>query len=289
MLIYEEYTTKGIDLVLDFCGFEDCKPKHAFGPAIRENYVLHYISSGTGTFHYKQHTYQLKQGDLFLLKPDELTYYEADDDNPWSYYWLGIGGTRANEYFNFSDINDTGIVYNDHSNSTDSIGKLIKSTIYQANTLPPHPKHKLALYSKIYLILYQLGQISPKQHDSETLERSTQLYLSCKHYINAHYGNELSIQRIADEFAINRSYLTEIFKKHHHLSPKEYLTEVRMKRAKQLLEQTTESIKAISYSVGYHDQLTFSKAYKVYWGESPNKTRQLYELKLNALTPSQTR
>ena len=38
------------DLYLCFCGYEACQPFHSYGPAVRPNYVIHYIISGKGTF-----------------------------------------------------------------------------------------------------------------------------------------------------------------------------------------------------------------------------------------------
>ena len=53
MLIFSELETGTLDLRLDFYGYEDCLPDQFFGPAIRENYVLHYITEGKGYLEYK--------------------------------------------------------------------------------------------------------------------------------------------------------------------------------------------------------------------------------------------
>ena len=87
MLVFSEYQTGTIDLSLSFYGYEECTPNYSFGPAIRDTYVLHYISKGQGKFHYKGKIVDLKEGDFFLLKPDELTFYQADSKEPWAYYW----------------------------------------------------------------------------------------------------------------------------------------------------------------------------------------------------------
>ena len=99
MLVFSEYQTGTIDLSLSFYGYEECTPNYSFGPAIRDTYVLHYITKGKGQFHYKGKIVDLKAGDFFLLKPDELTFYQADSQDPWAYYWLGITGGRAPDYY----------------------------------------------------------------------------------------------------------------------------------------------------------------------------------------------
>lgn len=94
MLVFSEYQTGTIDLALSFYGYEECTPNYSFGPAIRDTYVLHYITKGQGKFHYKGKIVDLKEGDFFLLKPEELTFYQADSKEPWAYYWLGITGGK---------------------------------------------------------------------------------------------------------------------------------------------------------------------------------------------------
>ncbi|VSP06067.1 Msm operon regulatory protein [Streptococcus pneumoniae] len=44
MLVFSEYQTGTIDLALSFYGYEECTPNYSFGPAIRDTYVLHYIT-----------------------------------------------------------------------------------------------------------------------------------------------------------------------------------------------------------------------------------------------------
>ena len=72
------------DLYLCFCGYEACQPFHSYGPAVRPNYVIHYIISGKGIFTIGNRTYRLTAGQGFFLMPNVRTYYEADADDPWT-------------------------------------------------------------------------------------------------------------------------------------------------------------------------------------------------------------
>ena len=86
------------DLYLCFCGYEACQPLHSYGPAVRPNYVIHYIISGKGTFTIGNRTYRLTAGQGFFLMPNVRTYYEADADDPWTYLWIGFDGEKAASY-----------------------------------------------------------------------------------------------------------------------------------------------------------------------------------------------
>ena len=272
MLIFSELETGTLDLRLDFYGYEDCLPDQFFGPAIRENYVLHYITEGKGFLEYKDQKIPLQKGDIFLLIPGEVTYYFADNQTPWSYYWLGISGIKAQEYFNLSSIHDTAYLRSPH---TKALGKFIGTIVKDAERLDESKASQLHVISQLFELMHQLNALSPNL-DQETISPSQKLYREAKHLIDIGYNSQdISIQYIADKLGVHRSYLSSIFKDFHKISPKEYLLEVRMKRAKELLKTTDQPIKIIAYSVGYLDPLHFSKAFRQYYDCSPSQCRTL--------------
>ncbi|KXT79779.1 MSM (multiple sugar metabolism) operon regulatory protein [Streptococcus sp. DD11] len=273
MDFFSEYQTGSIDLGLSFYGYEDCQPAYSFGPAIRDTYILHYIKQGRGQFHYKGRIMDLQAGDFFLLKPNELTFYQADRQEPWSYYWLGISGSRAFDFFSQSQIEDDCYLLAGKDAGSDSAGKIIENLVHFAEQTKSSQLAQLHIMGQLYELMFCLGSIAPKP-DSSKLSPSRQLYLSCKQIIDTQYPlPQLSIQEIATELSVHRSYLTTIFKEQHQSSPKEYLHHVRMHRAKQLLENTRQPIQFIAYSVGFSDPLYFSKAFKKFFSCSPSQMR----------------
>ena len=84
-------------LTVYFCGKESCQPGHYFGPAVRPHYLIHVILEGKGIFQKSGVTYSLKKGDAFLIPPMESTYYQADQEDPWIYAWVGFDGKSCPE------------------------------------------------------------------------------------------------------------------------------------------------------------------------------------------------
>ena len=74
-----------LDLYLGYCGMEKCLPSHSYGPAVRNNYLIHYIIDGEGTYYVNGQSYRLRKNQGFLICPNTLTYYKASKDNPWTY------------------------------------------------------------------------------------------------------------------------------------------------------------------------------------------------------------
>ena len=54
MSVFSEYQTDTIDLALDFYGYEDCPKNYEFGPSVRDNFVLHFVTKGKGVFHFEK-------------------------------------------------------------------------------------------------------------------------------------------------------------------------------------------------------------------------------------------
>ena len=81
-----------VDLNLYQFGWERCEPLHSFGPHIRNHYLFHYIISGKGILHSNGNQYQLQAGMGFLIVPNEVTTYLADEHDPWEYAWIEFDG-----------------------------------------------------------------------------------------------------------------------------------------------------------------------------------------------------
>ena len=76
-------------------GYEKCCPDHQWGPGVRDHYLVHYVSSGEGTYCCGGQTYVLHEGDLFTIFPAQVVEYHAAEKTPWEYYWVGFNGADA--------------------------------------------------------------------------------------------------------------------------------------------------------------------------------------------------
>ena len=87
-----------VELYLAYCGREICEAGHTYGPAVRQEYLLHYVISGKGTFTADGKTTELGAHDAFLIMPEETTVYRADAKEPWSYVWAGCHAGSPSAY-----------------------------------------------------------------------------------------------------------------------------------------------------------------------------------------------
>ena len=98
------------------------------------------------------------------------------------------------------------------------------------------------------------------------------IYLSQKirSYIQQHYTDPaLSVSTLAETFRLNASYMGTLFKKINNQSILQYLIEVRMEAAKELILTSNYRISDVAEMVGYTDVFYFSKRFKKMYGSSP--------------------
>lgn len=92
-------------------------------------------------------------------------------------------------------------------------------------------------------------------------------------YINKNYAEQINLSLLSERFSINNSYLARLFQKELSLKPSEYITDVRLDNACQLLSFTDMSISQISEKVGFSDVYYFSRVFKKSKGITPSQFR----------------
>jgi two-component system response regulator YesN len=95
-------------------------------------------------------------------------------------------------------------------------------------------------------------------------------------YIDNNYQNKISLEETADSIGINASYLSALFKKETGINFQNYLTQVRMEKAKELLKMTNETMMSIAIQVGYQDTRYFSETFYKVVGVKPSIYRKMY-------------
>ncbi len=96
-----------------------------------------------------------------------------------------------------------------------------------------------------------------------------------KRYIYGHYGEELSIELLAEQVYMAPSYLSTVFKKETGQNLSKFIKACRMEKAREMLEDTHEKIVGISEKVGYPNVSYFCQSFREYFGVSPQKYRDM--------------
>ena len=262
-----------VDLGLFQCGREKCSPAHSFGPASRNHYLFHYVLSGTGRLLANDkkgvtREYTIKSLQGFMIFPDQITTYIADNDMPWEYVWIEFDGLRAKAVVEAAGFDFDQPVYKVRSKALREEMMREMNYIVENSSLSP-----LHLIGHLYLFIDYLVRSTEgiSVHHSSNL-RDFYIHEALE-FIDHNFQNDISVEDIADVCGLNRSYFGKIFKEAIGKSPQEFLINYRMIKATELLMLTKLSIGDIGFAVGYDNQLHFSRAFKSVYGISPKQWR----------------
>jgi len=256
------------DLQIIQYGREQCVPGHGFGPCIRNGFLIHYICKGKGRFETENKIYHLKEGQMFLIFPGQVTYYEADRKNPWMYCWVEFSGNYSEQLMNRAGMHRNMPVQS--FANKEAVEGAFHEMINLGNTRFEE------LMSKFWNLINELTR-SYQNPIERSLQEEYVKYT--EDYIRANLRNKISINEIASHIGINRSYLSRLFKKYKNASPQQFIVETKMYTASMLLKNSDKSISEIAQLVGYCDRFEFSKKFKRFFGVSPSvwKKQEFWE------------
>ncbi len=103
------------------------------------------------------------------------------------------------------------------------------------------------------------------------VSRANSLLTKAVEYLEEHYAQEVSLEEVAEFIQISPFYLSKLFKKELGENFSDYLTAIRMKKAKEILVDPLSNIKEASYKVGYKDPNYFARAFKKSFGLTPSE------------------
>ena len=240
--------TPARDIAPIFSGYEACERGHKFGPAAREYYLIHFCLKGKGTLHDKHGSHKVAQGELFVIRPQEITTYVADKSDPWEYSWVAFSGDMANAFDTEKSV----------YTAPSGLGEKVKELSRENVTAPS------AYISLVFELIYRLFR--EKKEESDLAQR-------LKRYIDFNYMNDVSVASLSATFGFERSYLYRVFKEEFGVSIKECLIQARLNQAKALLSEGF-SVAEAALAVGYRDPFGFSRAFKAHFGIPPKALKR---------------
>ena len=248
-------------------GYQKCTPLYKWGTGIRDHYLIHHIIEGKGYYCAGSKTYELKKGDTFIIYPNTQVSYWADKYDPWEYYWVGFSGNDAQMLLKSTDFSyDRPVISINFGN------KLKNALLDIYNAKGNKNYHTVKMTGYLYIVL----SVIIKKSTKKVVQDQNTIYVrQATDFIQYNYSTPITVNDIALSVGISRSQLHRVFINKFNMSPMKFLTDVRIKKACYLLKNTDLSIKSISISVGFLDNLYFSKVFHKAKGISPSKYREM--------------
>jgi AraC-like DNA-binding protein len=230
---------------------------------ILNEYQLLYITRGSGTFtSTSAGTQTIQAGYMFLLFPNEWHTYSPDPETGWNEYWIGFDGRIMDEWVKDGFFPKENPVFNIGLN--EDIISMYKRAIIIAEA--QEASYQQAL-SGIACNLVSMALYLSRNRDfnkSDIASQISQAKIAVHDNISAVTPEELA--RIT---CMSYSKFRKIFKEYTGFAPSQYIQEVRITMAKELLTNTSKSIKQIAIELGYENKDYFFTVFKKVTGSTP--------------------
>ena len=253
-----------------------------------EDYELIVCRQGSFRLHANDRTFELKEGDGLFLLPGEVHFGVEEAENV-SFYWMHFLFEEKAGVFSrggvivpiLSDVLE-GKSYDGYllaesfrCEAMERLMILFKQLLdYEKRAV--HTRRMCDL--QMELILVEITGICLRQR-IQHLNQSNPNHVMEKicDYIRANLYTNIQVQQLARRFGYNPEYFVRLFHQQMGVTPKQYLLNTQMERAKFLLTTTDLKIKEVAEMVGFSDEKRFMKNFKQQEGMSASSYRSMFE------------
>ena len=245
-----------IEAVVCYCEEErDLKPGARFGPVIRDIYIVECCTEGYGSVIINGTEFPVTPGSCYVLLPGDTVIHTADIQNPRKGIWCSLDGAAVGRYFAQAGISSENPFVPSHlfEKICSWIRNMIEVWTEDSAGAP------LMLSSYAYGLLGTLLREKSRHLEGiGWIDRTVYLMESC-------YHDTCSIQWMADQIGLERSYFSTTFKKYVGIPPYRYLTGLR--KACELLSSGV-GVGEVALSVGM-DPHNFARIFRKQTGKTP--------------------
>lgn len=230
---------------------------------------LFYVIEGQGQFLIESQTYPVSVNDLVIVNPNVLHTEVSLNSSPLKYIVLGVEGLElsvtANDNTNFCIIN--------FKNIRETILHYLQNMLSEIET--KKPGYEVICQDLMEILIVLLG----RQTNFSTIltpisKKSSRLCGITKRYIDSHYQEDITLDKLAEINHISKYHLAHAFTEEYGISPINYLINKRIQEAEHLLETTDFSLSLISSTTGFSSSSYFAQIFKKQKGCTPREFRK---------------
>lgn len=249
------------------------------GAKFHRFHELHYIAEGRCDVLIGRRVYRLRGGDIAVIpartlhKTDYLYYV------PTTKYVISLTRETAREIDAFLGEEVTPACLAPGKVTVplqrrEAVGLLLGRMHYEYDNRPPHA-HSVAKACLTELLISLLRYRSQEEESDGSTDEGIERIHAVTQYLFDHMTEDLTLPRVAEHFAVSPSHLSRTFKKVTGMGLREYLADLRIQQACELLLMTQLSVTDIADRCGFGDSNYFGDAFKKAIGVSPRDYRKL--------------
>jgi AraC-like DNA-binding protein len=233
-------------------------------------YYLVFISKGRGTFESALTSPKtVSEGICFLLYPNVWHRYKPDLNTGWEEYWVGFNGMYPEHIIknNFGDPENPFFEVGLNEPFLITFQHLLESV---RNGLPGYHQVISGITLEMLATLRNLSSGNDQCQDKDL-----QLIHKAQFILRESLEQAIDIPQMAKELPMGYSKFRKLFKEETGISPHQYYLNLRINRAKALLQSTELNVNEVAFQSGFESEYYFSKFFKKKVNLSPTEYRSL--------------
>ncbi|MCC2686207.1 MAG: AraC family transcriptional regulator [Paenibacillaceae bacterium] len=260
-------------------GRRKIKPAESVSPLPSTNYRLGFVIRGSGLLVHPIRPCLLAEGDIFCVFPMMEYEFQAHPPSVLQLIWLEFAGKQAAPLLRRIGIGSKAV--HAPGKITNQVrGRLGRLLLAARETgqggegrQGEGDEQDLLRLSHIFGLFHTLAR-SKKDDAVGRNGRSHDSWLNdARTYMAAHYPEGITVEDTAAHVGVDRTHFSKKFRRAFGMPPSKFLQMLRMNEAARLLKETADPISRISHTVGFPDVYAFSRAFKNYFAEAPNRYR----------------
>lgn len=233
-------------------------------PEGRTDWQLLYIEAGEMSLVLNNKTQIVKKGSIILFPPHQPQYYYYHKLHKPIIYWVHFSGRDVDKILKHYKIIPTENVF--YIGACLNLPILFNQIINELQLR--HEKYEeMTVYKFNEILLYinrALDNATIKDNDTSTLIKSATLYF------NENYNQDINIQSYANSLNMSTCWFIQKFKELTGVTPTQYILNIRLETAQNLLKYSKYNISETALAVGYSNSFYFSRLFTKHVGISPS-------------------
>ncbi len=235
---------------------------------VLHEYQILYITEGGGTLETREGHYNLSPGSLMIIVPGKWHRYRPNKKTGWVENFVGFDG-RFVRHMLLSNALNSGLPVFDCGLKGDILQLFYR--IFDVTQKEKPGYQQVASGDVVKLMGTILSYIKNKDFTGKPIESIIE---NTRQMLHDNYNEDLDFYEIAASNNIGYSYFRKMFKKFTGISPGQYLLQIRITKAKDLLITTDNSVKDIAFRTGFKSMYYFSRFFKEKLGKTPSEMRK---------------
>lgn len=254
-------------------------PNYKFEIHKHSEYEINYISTGSCVMGIGDEYVPLKAGDCIIIRPYMSHCFMVDTSKGCSIvqleYSFSVPVYMAEEIPIFSDDKPF------HKfTSCDSMGKVLENVCEAFRQQRNKDEFSTAILElaigQFYVVVSKFYKKSFEK--ATTVEQG--VVAEVIKYINNHIDEELNLEEVAARYKVSTRYIRKYFNQYLGMNCTQYISMLRIARAKELLWNTDKSITDIAMNAGFNSSQYFSRVFSKYTNMTPQEYRELWRGKI---------